>query len=407
MTGIPDRLPDALGRDAALRRVLAAVERDGDRAMLVGGSVRNALLGRAASDIDIATTALPETVLERARDAGLKAVPTGIEHGTVTIVADGRPFEITTLREDIETDGRRAVVRFGRDFSHDARRRDFTINALYADADGRIHDFVGGLPDLAARRLRFIGDPVQRIREDYLRILRFFRFHSEYAEGSLDPEGFAACVRERGGLDQLSRERVRAELLKLLMTRRAAETLSEMDEAGLLALVVGRPCAVSDLAALLRISPQADAGTRLFALLAPAPGEADALRDRLRLSNEETARLEATARAAAEIEGGASGRALRGVAYRHGREAAFAATLVGAARRRETEAPQDAEALIASAPATSPFSGAVMLALGLAAGPLMGRAIAEAEAEWIARDFPGDAAAISDIARRAAAKLLA
>lgn len=407
MSGVPDRLPDALQKDATLQRVLAAVEREGDRAMLVGGSVRNALLGLPASDIDIATTARPETVRDRAREAGLKAVPTGIEHGTVTVVADGRPFEITTLREDVETDGRRAVVRFGRDFAHDALRRDFTINALYADAEGRIHDFVGGLPDLAARRLRFIGDPVQRIREDYLRILRFFRFHSEYAEGPLDAEGFAACVRERGGLDQLSRERVRAELLKLVSTRRAAETLAEMDEAGLLALVTGRPCATTDFAELLRLSPQSDGVTRLFALLAPAPGEAEVLRERLRLSNEETSRIEAIARAAAEIEGGASGRALRGVAYRHGRDAALAATRVTAARRREAELPKGAASLIASAPETAPFSGAVMLALGLRPGPSMGRAIAEAEAEWIARDFPQDAEAISEIARTAAAKILA
>ncbi len=407
MKAVLDRLPESLLQDEAVQRVLAALEHDGDRAMLVGGSVRNALLGLAASDIDIATTARPSTVVERARKAGLKAVPTGIEHGTVTIVAEGRPFEITTLREDVETDGRRAVVRFGRDFAHDARRRDFTVNALYADAEGRIHDFVGGLSDLAAGRVRFIGDPVQRIREDYLRILRFFRFHSDYANGSLDAEGFEACVRERGGLDQLSRERVRTELFKMVKTRRAAETLGQMDEAGLLALVAGRPCATGDFAALLRIRPEVDALTRLFALLAPVPGDAAELRDRLRLSNEETARIEATSRAASEIEGGASERQLRRIAFGHGHDAAVAAVLVAAARRREQSPPEKELAAIANAPETAPFSGTGMLALGLRPGPRMGRAIADAEAEWIAMDFPQDVDTISDIARRAAAKALA
>ncbi|MFD1333954.1 CCA tRNA nucleotidyltransferase, partial [Methylopila musalis] len=177
--------------------------------------VRDALLGARPGDMDIATTALPDEVIRRAEAAGWKTAPTGIEHGTVTVVARGEPFEVTTLRRDVSTDGRRATVAFTRDWAEDAARRDLTINGLYLDRSGVAHDHVGGLADLAARRVRFIGDPHARIREDYLRILRFFRFHARFAEGAPDPAGLAAATAERDGLARLSRERVRAELLKL------------------------------------------------------------------------------------------------------------------------------------------------------------------------------------------------
>ncbi len=406
------RMPEPIVADPALRRLFTTLECDGDRAMLVGGIVRNTLMGRGATDIDVATTALPEIVSERAVRAGLKAVPTGIEHGTVTVIVDGKPFEVTTLREDVETDGRRAVVRFGRDFSHDARRRDFTINALYADADGRIHDFVGGVRDLEARRVRFIGDPTTRIREDYLRILRFFRFHADYAEGPLDAEGLAACMRERGGLDQLSRERVRAELLKLLTARRATQTLAEMDEAGLLAPVLGRPGAPTTLIQLDRVLPQADAVTRLFALTSSIEEDpadyAAAIRDKLRLSNEEATRLAAMAGAAVDI-----GRALpdpaalRRIAYRRGHAAAHAALALASARLGADEIPVDLAAGVDGAPTASPFTGTGMLALGLTPGPAVGRAMAEAEDIWSAAGFPNDPARIADIARRAAERAAA
>ncbi len=403
----PSRLPETILADPALGSIFDALERDGDRAMLVGGSVRNALMARGATDVDIATTALPDIVVARAKTAGIKCVPTGIEHGTVTLVLDGRPFEVTTLREDVETDGRRAAVRFGRDFEHDARRRDFTINALYADRHGTIHDFVGGRADLEARRVRFIGDPVTRIREDYLRILRFFRFHADYAEGPLDADGLAACIAEKSGLERLSRERVRAELMKLLAARRAGETVAAMDAAGLLAPLLGRPADAGTLNRLLRLSPQSDGATRLFALTSCGVSDLGELQERLRLSNEETTRLAGAARATAAFGTGLpDARGARRIAFRHGREAARTALLVAAARLDLSACPEELLAAAADAPMASPFTGGGMIALGLAPGPSIGRAIADAEQAWIDADFPRDPVAVSEIARTAAAKAL-
>src|SRR4030088_97325 len=187
-------------------RVLELLDGNGEEARVVGGAVRNALLKIPTGDIDIATTALPTEVIRRAKAAGIKSVPTGIEHGTVTLVVDAHPFEVTTLREDTETFGRKAKVAFGRDWVRDAERRDFTINGLSVDADGVVHDHVGGLADIAARRVRFIGDPSERIAEDYLRILRFFRFHAAYVSGEPDRAGYLACIGGRAGLGGASRQ---------------------------------------------------------------------------------------------------------------------------------------------------------------------------------------------------------
>ncbi len=192
------RIAAFLGRPA-LARVLDALNGGGEETRVVGGAVRNLLLGTPASDVDLATTALPEDTMRRGRAAGFKAVPTGIEHGTVTLVEEGESFEVTTLRQDVETDGRRAKVVFGRDFAADALRRDFTINALGLDRSGQVHDFCGGLADLAARRIRFIGEPAARIAEDYLRILRFFRFQAQYGVGEPDAAGLAACIAGAAG----------------------------------------------------------------------------------------------------------------------------------------------------------------------------------------------------------------
>jgi poly(A) polymerase len=186
------------------KRVFAALSADGVETRAVGGAVRNTLLGLPVTEIDLATTALPEQVMALARKAGLKAIPTGIEHGTVTVVVDGAPFEVTTLRRDVETYGRHATVAFTEDWEEDARRRDFTLNALYAGSDGTVFDPLGGYADLVAGRVRFIGEAEARIKEDYLRILRFFRFNAYYGKGPLDPEGLQASVRLRAGLDQLS-----------------------------------------------------------------------------------------------------------------------------------------------------------------------------------------------------------
>ncbi|MBV0891854.1 CCA tRNA nucleotidyltransferase [Paracoccus sp. Z118] len=243
------RLPEQIISAPALRRVLAALAPH--QALIVGGAVRNALLGEPVDDIDIATDARPEQTTAKAGAAGLKAVPTGAEHGTITVIADGQPFEVTTFRRDVETFGRHAVVEFSDDLSEDAARRDFTINALYARPDGSVIDPVGGLPDLAARRLRFVGNPDARITEDYLRILRFFRFHARYGrKGAADPAALAACARHKAGLSGISRERIGAEMRKLLAAPDPVEAVELMARTGVLAQIL--PGARSEgLAALI------------------------------------------------------------------------------------------------------------------------------------------------------------
>src|SRR6201996_2611261 len=247
------RLPDDASwlRPGAAARVLALLDCNGSEARVIGGAVRNALLGAPIGDIDIATTALPDEVVRRAKAAGIKSVPTGIEHGTVTLVADGEPFEVTTLREDVETFGRKAKVAFGRDWARDAERRDFTINGLSVDAGGFVHDHVGGLADIEARRVRFIGDPDSRIAEDYLRILRFFRIHAAYGAGAPDRAGYLACIKGRAGLAALSAERVRMELIKLMIAPGAADAVVAMAEGGLLSSILGGVAYTGTFAAMI------------------------------------------------------------------------------------------------------------------------------------------------------------
>src|SRR6266403_5493929 len=232
-------------------RVLQLLNGDGEEARVVGGAVRNALLKIPTGDIDIATTALPAEVMRRAKAAGIKSVPTGIEHGTVTLVVDGQPFEVTTLREDAETFGRKAKVAFGRDWARDAQRRDFTLNGLSVDARGVVHDHVGGLEDIAAKRVRFIGDPHQRIAEDYLRILRFFRIHAAYGAGEPDRAGYLACIAAREGLARLSAERVRMEMLKLMVADGALAAVVAMADGGLLQQIVGGVAYIGPFTAMI------------------------------------------------------------------------------------------------------------------------------------------------------------
>jgi poly(A) polymerase len=263
----------------ALCRLLAEA---GHQALFVGGCVRNALLQAPVADVDIATAARPETVSALARAAGFKVIPTGIDHGTVTVIAEGRPYEITTFRRDVKTDGRRAVVAFADRIEDDAARRDFTMNALYARADGTVIDPLGGLPDLLSRRLRFVGDPEARIREDYLRILRFFRFHAWYGDPDqgLDPEGLAACAALSDGIETLSRERIGAEMRKLLAAPDPGPAVAAMAAAGILARIL--PGAVASALPVL---------VHLEAGLAPDPVRrlavlgGEGADERLRLSN--------------------------------------------------------------------------------------------------------------------------
>ncbi|MBL9053341.1 MAG: CCA tRNA nucleotidyltransferase [Tabrizicola sp.] len=255
----------------------AALAAAGYRALIVGGAVRNALLGEPVADVDLCTDALPEVVSDLALQAGFKVVPTGIEHGTVTVIAGGKPHEVTTFRRDVETDGRRATVAFSSRIEEDAQRRDLTMNALYADTSGQIIDPLGGLPDTLARRVRFVGDPATRIREDYLRILRFFRFHAAYGDpfGGLDAEGLAACAALADGLARVSRERIGAEMRKLLTARDPAPAVAAMAQSGVLAQVLpgADPRALAPLVHL-----EGDLPPRWLRRLAVLGGEATGLR---------------------------------------------------------------------------------------------------------------------------------
>jgi poly(A) polymerase len=226
--------------DPATQAVLSMLESSGAKAYAVGGCVRNALLGEPVNDIDIATSAVPNDVMKLAESAGLKAIPTGIDHGTITVVSDGTPFEITTFRRDVSTDGRHAVVAYTDDLTQDAERRDFTMNAIYAAADGTVIDPLSGLPDLKARRLRFIADPDKRIEEDHLRSLRFFRFHAQYADpqGGFDPDALAAIATHLDGLDQLSGERITSELMKLLAAEDPAASIAACRQTGALGRIL-------------------------------------------------------------------------------------------------------------------------------------------------------------------------
>ncbi|PZQ49948.1 MAG: CCA tRNA nucleotidyltransferase [Rhodovulum sulfidophilum] len=349
----------------------------GHQAYFVGGCVRNALIGAAATDIDIATDAPPERVLDLAAAAGIKALPTGIAHGTVTLVLRGAPFEVTTFRRDVETFGRHAVVAFSDDMTEDARRRDFTMNALYADAAGRVYDPLGqGLADLAARRLRFVGDPAARIAEDYLRVLRFFRFHAWYADplGGLDAEGLAACAAGQEGLDALSRERVGMEIRKLLAAPDPATAVAAMAATGILArLLPGADAqALGPLGVVEEMVGEGPDWHRRLAAL----GAGEDWPDRLRLSKAEARRLAAT-RAALGIPGAAE------AAYREGAEPARDAALIRAASLGAPPGPELA-AEIARGAAARPPVAAADLALK---GPALGAALRDLEAAWIASDF--------------------
>lgn len=381
-----------------LARLLSALDGDGEETRVVGGAVRNLLLGEPASDIDLATTALPQETMRRGRAAGFKAVPTGIEHGTVTLVAEDESFEVTTLRRDVETDGRRAKVVFGRDFAADALRRDFTINALGLSRDGTLHDYCGGLGDLARRRVRFIGDGATRIREDYLRILRFFRFHARYGVGEPDTDGLRACIAGREGLAGLSRERVRAELLKLLVAPGVVATIGAMAGAGLIMPVIGGVPQLSRFAAVVEGGGEGVHPAFRLAALAVSVGEdALRLRARLRLSNEEFDRIERIARALEGLGGRADLpgiAALRHLGYDAGNDT-VAAALVLLKASAGGEDRDCVQQLIAELGRTPPFllTGKDVVARGIAPGPRVGQVLEAARRGWIEAGCPASAEA--------------
>jgi poly(A) polymerase len=408
VTQLPHLGDAAWLKDGEVARLLALLNRDGEEARVVGGAVRNALLGLPVGEIDVATTALPEEVVRRVAAAGGKAIPTGIAHGTVTVIIDRRPVEVTTLREDVEAFGRKAKVAFGRDWKADAQRRDFTINALSVSADGTVHDYVGGIGDIAARRVRFIGEPQRRIEEDYLRILRFFRFHAHFADGAPDRAGLHACVAARAGLETLSRERVRMEMLKLIVASRATPTLAVMAESGLLGLVLGGVAFIASFENMIKVEAALgaapDAVRRLGALGVWVAEDAERLTRRMRLSNAESERLlalETWWRVAPQSDA-QSGHALL---YRLGPRS-FTDHVLLAWTRSEAGAADRAWLALAQLPQrwtapVFPLKAADFIRRGIAAGPALGAALRAAEAAWIAADFPADRAAIEAIADRA------
>ena len=391
-------------RDRHLQKLLAALCEGGEQARIAGGAVRNALLGQAVADVDIAATTPPEETMRRARAAGFKVVPTGIGHGTVTAIAGGRPFEVTTLRADVETDGRHAKVSFGRDWKADAERRDFTINALYAEADGTVIDLVGGVADLEARRLRFIGDAEARIREDYLRILRFFRFFAWYGDGRPDAEGLKACARLKEGLDRLSTERVWAELKKLLSAPDPSRALLWMRQAGVLSRILpeSEKWGIDAIHGLVRTGRDlgwaADVLLRLEAMVPPDAARMKALAERLRLSTAEANRLQRwalTAPVAATTTEGALARTL----YHGDAEAVRDRLRLSLAAARTRAAEDDATMLEAGGFSrllafavkwerpVFPLKGADLAGLGLAPGPKLGETLRALERDWIESGF--------------------
>jgi len=362
----------------ATQAVCAALTEAGHQALFVGGCVRNALLGVPVGDIDIATDALPQAVMQLATDAGLKPVPTGIDHGTVTVVSDGKPHEVTTFREDVDTFGRHAQVAFGTDLHADARRRDFTMNALYARPDGTVIDPLGGIDDLTARRVRFIGDGAIRIKEDYLRILRFFRFHACYGDAGagLDPDALAACASHLDGLAGLSRERVGAEMRKLLAAPDPVPSVAAMQTAGVLwAILPGADA--RPLAPLVHLESETNTAPNALRRLVALGGED--ISDRLRLSRAEARRLTLLRDGATTTMPPAE------LGYRYGATDGMDVLLLRAALLDVPLDPKAPDILERGANATFPIKPADLMPDYT--GPALGQRLQELEDRWIASGF--------------------
>ncbi|MEL6237686.1 MAG: CCA tRNA nucleotidyltransferase [Pseudomonadota bacterium] len=376
---MPTTLPSATWTTrpglAALTRALGA-----DFVRWVGGAVRDTLLGADVHDVDAATRHTPDRVIELCREAGIRTVPTGIDHGTITAVFDDGPVEVTTLRRDVATDGRRATIAFATDWREDAARRDFTINALYADPSSlAIADYFGGLSDLEARRVRFIGEAQERIAEDHLRILRYYRFQARFG-AQLDPVAEEACAAMAETLKGLSRERVAEELLKLLALPDPHSTIARMRARGVLGVILPETCAVHVEALAALIAAEAAQGIardpvrRLAALLPPSPDIAAACAARLRLSKAQRARLVSAAeRLAADADNS------HALAYRIGVEFAVDRLLLLG---------EDARAIARFTPPTLPIKGGEIVARGVAAGPEVARILQKVERRWVAEGFP-------------------
>ncbi|HVF38141.1 MAG TPA: CCA tRNA nucleotidyltransferase [Sphingomicrobium sp.] len=366
-----------------IKRLLKALGARDGTARFVGGAVRDMLVGVAHDDLDLATTLTPGDVIRRLEAAGIKAVPTGIEHGTITAVSSSTVVEVTTLRADVSTDGRRATVAFTDDWKSDAGRRDFTINALYADPyTGDLSDYFGGLDDLKTRTVRFIGEPLQRIAEDHLRILRYFRFHARYGHGEPDAAALAACTARANDLMALSRERVADELLKLLALDNPTPTVKLMLERRLFEPVVPEIAAADRLATLVGSEAQAGIAPnplrRLAALLPADPDIAGKVAARLKLSNKARKRLVSAAETGL-------GKGPRPLAYRLGVEGAVDRLLLASR-------PSDAAAITDWAPPRLPIGGGDLIARGVPQGPQVARMLKRIEEKWEDQGFPKGAA---------------
>ncbi len=380
----------------SLLRVLGGEE---GRTRFVGGCVRDSLLGLQVSDVDLATGLQPEEVIKRLKQAGIKAVPTGLAHGTVTAIVDGAPVEVTTLRRDVSTDGRRATVAFTDDWREDAARRDFTMNALSVDPlSGEIFDYFQGLPDLDARRVRFIGDPLQRIAEDHLRILRFFRFHARFGEGEPDPQALQACTARANDLMALSRERIADELLKILALSDPTRAVSLMVERGIFRPVIPEidVAGIQQLRSLVERERTASLAPeplrRLAALLPPRPDLSERTAVRLRLSKKAVKRLVS---AAARSKGDSA--KPQALAYRIGRDEAIDRILL------DDEEPEAMRAKIEELrnwkPPRFAVGGGDLIAMGLSPGPMVAQTLQAIQRDWIERGFPSNEEEVRALAR--------
>jgi poly(A) polymerase len=379
------------------RAVMDVLTRDGGAARFVGGCVRNALLGVAVEDIDIATPLVPDEVTRRLVAAGMQAVPTGIEHGTITAVTNKTPFEITTLRRDVSTDGRRATVAFSTDWAEDAQRRDFTMNALYADGAGQVVDLVGGIADLNARRVRFIGDPARRIAEDYLRILRLFRFHAWYGKGEIDADGVRACAAAKAEIKTLSGERIQKEMLKLLAADDPVPVMRAMAASGVLSVVLPGQHKFERFERLCRDDADAffegDGLLRLGALLG-GEQQANEAAQWWRLSNADRDRLEEMLAIPVKVVSYLSIPEVQRMLYRYGPRRFKDWARLKWAEDAKTSNVYQWRALLALADSwvrpVFPLKGPDVMAAGVPQGPLVGKVLAEVEDWWIDNGFTDD-----------------
>ncbi|WP_018897361.1 CCA tRNA nucleotidyltransferase [Rhizobium sp. 2MFCol3.1] len=402
---------EAWFNDPALKRVFSLLNADGGEGRVVGGAVRNSLMGLEVSDIDVATTLTPDVVIERANQAGIKAVPTGVEHGTVTLVIDRKPFEVTTLRADVETDGRRATVAFSTDWQTDAERRDLTINALYVGESGEVVDLVGGLADIEKRNIRFIGDAATRIKEDYLRILRFFRFFAYYGSGRPDADGLRAAAAARSKLSTLSAERVWSEMRKLLSAEDPGRALLWMRTVGALTEILpetekwGIDAIPALIATEKALGWAPDPLLRLASIVPPDAKRLEAMAVRLKLANAEAAVFKAWANAA-PVNDEMSMAAFDRLLYRNGAEGIITrlklalAVARGKAEGDMAEMARSARLhkLLDHANAwikpSFPVNGGDVMAAGIPSGRQVGETLAALENQWVEENFASDRATL-------------